>query len=176
MYFYRCNFTGRKIHVVSMYFFRYNFDGRKIYVVSTYFFRCNLSGWNMHVVFNYFYRRNFDGQKFDIVFGKLSANEIIWGDFSCVCNFKQLTFARLLSLSFSSKSPWCSPVSLKFESCNLYHCKRNYHKLVFLVFTKHYFTKKFLGGYISMKLLLYKSVRNQYYKKVKQRFSIKKDL
>ena len=31
---FRCNFDGRKIHVVSTYFFRCNFDGRKIHVVS----------------------------------------------------------------------------------------------------------------------------------------------
>ena len=41
---FRCNFDGRKIHVVSTYFFRCNFDGRKIHVVSTYFFRCNFDG------------------------------------------------------------------------------------------------------------------------------------
>ena len=56
--------------------------------------------------------------------------------FSCVCNFKQLTFARLLSLNFSSKSPCCSPVSLKFESYNFHHSKKNCRKLFFLVFTE----------------------------------------
>ena len=55
---------------------------------------------------------------------------------SCVCNFKQLTFTRLFSLHFSSKSPWYSVVPLKFESYNLHHCKKNCHKLVFSVFTK----------------------------------------
>ena len=45
-----------------------------------------------------------------------------------------MTFARLFSLNFSSKSPLCSPVSLKFESYNLHHCKKNCCKLVFLVF------------------------------------------
>ena len=131
-YFFRCNFDGRKIHVVSTYFFRCNFDGRKIHVVSTYFFQCNFDGRNVNVVFTYFFRRNFDGQKFDIVFGKLEANENIGEGFSCVCNFKQLTFARLFSLNFSSKSPWCSPVPLKFESYNLRHCKKNYCNLDFL--------------------------------------------
>ena len=58
----------------------------------------------MHVVFTYFFLGNFDGQKFDIVFGKLKANENIREDFFCACNFKQLTFARLFSLNFSSKS------------------------------------------------------------------------
>ena len=47
-----------------------------------------------------------------------------------------MTFARLFSLNFSSKSPWCSPVPLKFESYNLHHCKKNCRKLVFLVFTE----------------------------------------
>ena len=73
----------------------------------------------MHVAFTYFFRRNFDGQKLDIVFGKLQANENIRGGFSCVFNFKQLTFARLFSLNFSSKSRWCSPVPLKLESSPL---------------------------------------------------------
>ena len=47
---FRCNFDGRKIHVVSTYFFRCNFDGRKIHIVSTYFFRCNFDGRKIHVV------------------------------------------------------------------------------------------------------------------------------
>ena len=131
-----CNFDGRKIHVVCMYFFRCNFNDRKIHVVSTYFYRCNCDGRNMHVAFTYFFWLNFDGQKFGIVFGELLANEKISEGFSCICNFKQLTFVRLLSLNFSSKSPWCSQVPLKFESYNLHHCKKNCCKLVFLVFTE----------------------------------------
>ena len=47
-----------------------------------------------------------------------------------------MTFARLFSLNFSSKCPWCSPVPLKFESYNLHHCKKNCRKLIFLVFTE----------------------------------------
>ena len=31
---FRCDFAGRKIHVVSTYFFRCNFDGQKIHFVS----------------------------------------------------------------------------------------------------------------------------------------------
>ena len=31
---FRCDFAGRKIHIVSTYFFRCNFDDRKIHVVS----------------------------------------------------------------------------------------------------------------------------------------------
>ena len=46
-----------------------------------------------------------------------------------------MTFAISFSLNFSSKSPWCSPVPLKFESYKLQHCKKNCRKLVFCVFT-----------------------------------------
>ena len=35
---FRCNFAGRKIHVVSTYFFRCNFDDRKIYLFPRTFF------------------------------------------------------------------------------------------------------------------------------------------
>ena len=64
---FRCDFTGRKIHVVSTYFFRCNFAGRKIHVVSTYFFRCNFAVRKIHVVSRYFLRCNFDGRKIHIV-------------------------------------------------------------------------------------------------------------
>ena len=47
-----------------------------------------------------------------------------------------MTFARSFSLNFSKKSPWCRPVSLKFGSYNLHHCKKNCCKIVFLVFTE----------------------------------------
>ena len=134
-YFFQCNFDGRKIHVVSTYFYWCNCAGRKTHVVSTYFFRCNLSGRNLQGFFTYFFQRN-DGQKFDVVCGKLKASVNIREGFSCVGNFKQLTFPRLFSLNFSSKSPWCSPVSLKPESYNIHHCKQNCWKSVFLVFTE----------------------------------------
>ena len=143
--FYPCIFACRKIHLVSTYFFRFNFDGWKIHVVSMYFLRYNFDVWNMHVVFNYFFQSNFDGQKFDIVFGKLYANENIREGFSWVCNFKQFTFARMFSLIFSSKSPWCRPVPLKFESYDLHHCKKNCCNLVFLVFTKQLLYQIILG-------------------------------
>ena len=135
-YFFRCNFDGRKTHIVSTYLFRCNFDGGKIHIVSMYFYQCNFDGWNMHVLFTYFFRQYFDGERFDIIFGKLWANENIWEGFPCICNFKLLTFARLFSINVPSKSPWCSPVPLKFESYNLHHCKKNCCKLVFLVFTE----------------------------------------
>ena len=64
---FRCNFNGRKIHVVSTYFFQCNFAGRKIHVVSTYFFRCNFDGRKIHIVSTYFFRCNFDGRKIHVV-------------------------------------------------------------------------------------------------------------
>ena len=144
-YFFQCNFDGRKMHVVSPYSFHCNFDGRKIHVVSTYFFRCNWSGRNIHVVFTYYFWRDLDAQKCCIVFGKLWSTENIREGFSCVCNFKQLTFARFFFLNFLSKSPWCSPVPLKFESYNLYHCKKNCCNLVFLVFREQLLYQIILG-------------------------------
>ena len=125
-----------KIYIVSTYFFQCNFDGRKMHVVSPYSFHCNFDGRNIHVVFTYYFWRDLDAQKCCIVFGKLWSTENIREGFSCVCNFKQLTFARFFFLNFLSKSPWCSPVPLKFESYNLHHCKKNCCKLVFLVFTE----------------------------------------
>ena len=56
-----------------------------------------------------------------------------------------MTFARLFSLNFSSKSLWCSPVPLKFESYNLHHCKKNCCKLVFLVFTEQLLYQMIFG-------------------------------
>ena len=53
-----------------------------------------------------------------------------------VSNLKKLNFARFFSLIFSSKSPWCSPFQLKFQSCNIKLCKENFCKLVFWVFTE----------------------------------------
>ena len=173
MCFFRYNLDGRRIHILSS--LRTLFDVYSVVEKSTLFphtfigvilpveksslfprtfFQCNLSGGIMHIVFTYFFQCNFDGQKFEIVFGKLEANKNIRGGFSCVCNFKQLTFARFFSLNFSNKCPWCSPVSLKFESYNLCHCKKSCCKLVFLVFTEQLFYQIILGGYIAMELLL----------------------
>ena len=59
---------------------------------------------------------------------------------SFVSSFKKLIFARLFSLNVSSKSPWCSPVSLKFDSYNLQHCKMNCRKFVFWVLTEQLIT------------------------------------
>ena len=107
-------FPWRKIHVVFMHYFRCNFDGRKIHMVSMYFFDVILMvekstlfpltfiGVILMVEICTLFLRNFNGQRFDIVFGKWQANENIREGFSCIYNFKQLTF--------SSKSPWCSPV------------------------------------------------------------------
>ena len=99
-------------------------------------FWLNLDGRKMHFVCTYFCRRNFD--EIDVVFGKLYANKNIQRGFSFVSNFKKLSLARLFSLNFLSKSPWCSTtreIYLKFESYNLQHCKKNCCKLVFWVFT-----------------------------------------
>ena len=56
--------------------------------------------------------------------------------FSFASNFEKLTFERLFSLNFLSKSPWYSKVLPKFDSYNLQHCKKNSCKLVFWVFTE----------------------------------------
>ena len=85
-----------------------------------------------------------------------------WRRFSFVSKFKKLTFARLFSLNLS-----------KFESYNLQHCNKNCRKLVFCVFPEQLLPFIFLGGYIA---LAKKSFINDYHKKVKQRFSNKKDL
>ena len=71
---------------------------------------------------------------------------------SFVNNFKKLTFARFFC--FLNKSLWRSPVLLKFESCNLQHCKKNRHKLVFWVLTEHLHNQTIFDGYITMKLIL----------------------
>ena len=117
-------FTGVIVLVEKSTLFRRTFfDVISMFEKST-FFRCNLSGRNLQGFFTYFFQRN-DGQKFDVVCGKLKASVNTREGFSCVGNFKQLTFPRLFSLNFSSKSPWCSPVSLKPESYNIHHCKQN---------------------------------------------------
>ena len=112
-----------------------SFNGRKIHVVSTYFSSCNLSGRNIHIVSTYFFEV--------ILIGKNSTSFLV----SCkliktfeeafrVCVTLDSWLLQHCSLYFSSKSPCCSSVPLKFESCNLHHCKKNCQKLVFLVFTK----------------------------------------
>ena len=64
---FRCNFDGRKLHVVSMYFLRCNFVGRKFHVISTYFFQCNFNGRKIHIVSTYFFWCNFDGRCFHVL-------------------------------------------------------------------------------------------------------------
>ena len=95
--------------------------------------------------------------------------------FSFVSNFKKLTFARLFSLNFSSKSPLCSPIPLKFESYNLQHCKKNCCKLVFWVFTEQLLYHAIFGRLHcyevtlvkkSNKLLLQKSETNIFDQKI----------
>ena len=141
MHYFRCNFDGRKIHMVSTQFF----DVLLMVEKST-LFPLTFIGVISMVEICTLFLRNFDGQRFDIVFGKWQANENIREGFSCIYNFKQLTF--------SSKSPWCSPVPQKFESYNLHHCKKNCCKFIFMVFTEQHSSKYVLGSYIAMKLLL----------------------
>ena len=89
------------------------------------------------------------------------ASENIREGFSCVCNFKQLTIARLFSLK-------------KFY--NLHYCKKNCCNLVFWVFTEQLLYKIILGQLHCYEVTLVKNVINHCYKKVKQRFSTKKRL
>ena len=86
-------------------------------------------------------------------------NENIREGFSCVCNFKELTFARLFSLK-------------KFY--NLDYCKKNCCNLVFLVFTEQLLYKIILGQLHCYEVTLVKNVINHCYKKVKG-FRPKKD-
>ena len=65
-YFFRRNFAGRKIHVVSTYFFGCNLAGGKIHVISTYFFRCNFNRRKIYVVSTVFFRCNFDVISLDL--------------------------------------------------------------------------------------------------------------
>ena len=106
-------------HVISAYFF----DVISMAEKSTLFPRTFFDVISMVEICTLFLLTFFDV----ILMGKNSTSFLV----SCklirggVCNFKQLTFARLFSLNFSSKSPWCSPVPLKFESYNHHHCKKN---------------------------------------------------
>ena len=78
----RCNFAGRKIHVISTYFLRCNFDGRKIHVVSTYFYWCNFTGQKIHVVSTYFFRCNFDGRKIYVVSTYFFSMYFVWSKYA----------------------------------------------------------------------------------------------
>ena len=111
------------------------------------FLRCDFSGRKINVAYAYFFLRNFDGQKFD------------W-----------------LSLNFSSKSPWCTSVLLKFASYNLQYVKKNCRKLVSWVFTGKLLYHIIFGRLHCHEVTLVKKVINHYYKKVKQRFSTKTNL
>ena len=88
-----------------------------------------------------FLNETLTGRKSTSLLVKLQANENIWGSITLLhylhySNFKKLNFARLFSLNFSGKSPWCSPFRLKFESYNLQHYKKNCRRLVFWEFTE----------------------------------------
>ena len=84
---------------------------------------------------------------------KSQAYKNIRESFSFVSNFKKLTFARLFSLNFSSKSTWCSSVPLTFEPYSFQLCEKNCRKLVFWVFTEQLLYHKIFSNYIAMKLL-----------------------
>ena len=60
--FFRCNFNGRNLHIVSTYFFWCNFSFHNILVVSFYFFWQNFNGWKLGVVCTYYFRRNMMGK------------------------------------------------------------------------------------------------------------------
>ena len=82
--------------------------------------------------------------------------------------------ARLFSLNFLIKSPWCSPVPLKFKSCNLQRCKKNSLKLVFWVFTEQLLHQIIFWRLHCYEVTLVKSVINHYFKLVEQNFGRKK--
>ena len=129
----------------------------------------------MHVVFTYFFRRNFDGQRFDIIFGKLQANENIREGFSCICNLKELACARLFSLNFSSKSPWCS--SIEIWVLQPPPLQKELLQVSFLgIYRAATLGNNFWAAILLWSYSYKKSIINHCYKKVKQRFSTKKDL
>ena len=130
----------------------------------------------MQVVFPYFFWRDFAWQKFDIVFGKLQASENIQEGFSCAYNFKLLTFAKLFSLNFWSKSSWCSPVPLKFESYNLRGRKKNCRKLVFLVFTEQLLYQVIFGQLHCYEVILVKRCNKPLLQKSETKVLTKKRL
>ena len=126
-----CNSDSRKIHVVSTYLF---FDVISLVEKSTLFSRTFFDIILMVEKSTLSPRTFFDAiclveicklfllSVFDVICNLMKTFEEC---FSCVCNFKQLTFSRLFSLKFLSKSARCSPVLLKFEWYNLHHCQKN---------------------------------------------------
>ena len=67
---------------------------------------------------------------------KLQADENIRGGLPLLVTLKSWLLQDCSNSIFSSKSPWSSPVPLKFQSYNLQHCKKNCRKLVFQVFSE----------------------------------------
>ena len=97
---FRCNFDGRKIHVVSTYFFQCNFAGRKIHVVFTYFSRSNFDGLKIRVVSMYVLRCNFGGRKIYVV-------STYFFDVIClveICTLFLLTFFDVILMGKNSTS------------------------------------------------------------------------
>ena len=66
----------------------------------------------------------------------MQGNENIRRGFSLLVTLKSWLLQDCFPLLFSSKTSCGSPVLLKFESCNLYHYKKNCHKLAFSVLTE----------------------------------------
>ena len=95
--------------------------------------------------------------------------------FSFVSNFKNPTFAWLLSLGFSRKASWCIPVTIKFESYNLLHCKKKCCKLIFCVLPEQLLSHIIFGQLQLYEVTLVKRYNKPLLKKVKQKCSYKKD-
>ena len=84
----------------------------------------------------------------------------------------------MFSLNFSSKFPWCSPVTLKFESLHHWvfqHCKMNCHKLTLWVFSEQLLCHIIFEWLHCYEVTLLKKYKSHCYKKVKQRFSTKSE-
>ena len=67
------------------------------------------------------------------------------GGFPLLVTFKKPIFLRLFCLNFSSKTPWCSPVPLKYDPYNLQHWQKNCCKLIFCVLLEQLLSRKIFG-------------------------------
>ena len=112
------------------------------------------------------------------LFARNFSGKISMGKNFFLSNFLKLRqvckIARLFSLNFLIKSPWFSPVPLKFKSCNLQRCKKNSLKLVFWVFTEQLLHQIIFWRLHCYEVTLVKSVINHYFKLVEQNFGRKK--
>ena len=176
---FRCNFDGRKIHVVSTYFFRRNFTGRKVHLSSTYFFQRNFGGRKIHFVSTYFYRYNFASRKSTLFPRTFISVDLL---------VEKSTFVPTYFFRCNFDGREIYVVSTYFSRCNLFSW--NMH-VVFTYFFRCNFDGQvsFLGIYRAATLpnnfgqlhcfevtLVKKSVINHCYKKVKTGFRPKKKL